>query len=162
MSFPVPVAYDLNAQKDTTIVKYNNGDQWEGLPSPAEGAGDSQIKSLKFTTVEDHTTENPLVFNLDPTDQCEILYYIEDDYTPKPNEIILGALGVHKGTSADPLKFGHILQTDSNSRYSMYSSSKAGIFTPETGEYRIPNLTGNKIPKGYTFRLMQIKTGALL
>lgn len=39
MSFPVPIEYDMNDAKDNTIVKYNNGDQWEGLPSPAEGGG---------------------------------------------------------------------------------------------------------------------------
>lgn len=159
MSFPVPVAYDLNAQKDTTIIKYNNGDQWEGLP--VIGEGDSQIKSLKFTTVEDHTTENPLVFNLDPSDRCEILYYIEGEYTPHPNEIIVGALGVYRG-GADPAKAGHMIRTNQYGAYSGVSTSNAGTFTPETGECVIPNVAGYKIPKGYTFRLMQIKTGAPL
>ncbi len=162
MGFPVPIEYNMNEAKDNTIVKYNNGDQWEGLPSPAEGAGDLQIKSLKFTTVEDHTTENPLVFNLDPTDQCEILYYIEGEYTPKPNEIIIGALGVHSGADSEPVKAGHMLRTNQYSLYSGVSTSSAGTFTPETGEYVIPNVAGYKIPKGYTFRLIQIKTGALL
>lgn len=34
MSFPVPVEYGLNDTKDNTIVKYNNGTEWEGLPDP--------------------------------------------------------------------------------------------------------------------------------
>lgn len=34
MSFPVPIEYGLNDTKDNTIVKYNNGTEWEGLPDP--------------------------------------------------------------------------------------------------------------------------------
>lgn len=39
MSFPVPVKYKLTATLDNIIVEYNNGEEWEGLPSPPDGGG---------------------------------------------------------------------------------------------------------------------------
>jgi len=49
MSFPVPIEYGLNDTKDNTIVKYNNGTEWEGLPGP-DGGGDvaEEVENIRI------------------------------------------------------------------------------------------------------------------
>lgn len=70
MSFPVPIEYGLNDTKDNTIVKYDNGSEWEGLPSPAGGGGDvdvalvnrGSISALGYTSIGQCTRQGYYTF----------------------------------------------------------------------------------------------------
>lgn len=52
MSFPVPVKYKLTATLDNIVVEYSNGQEWEGLPSPAEEGGITPTGTKQISITE--------------------------------------------------------------------------------------------------------------
>lgn len=67
MSFPVPIAYELNDELNNTKVVYNNGWIWEGLPDIPGVRPTNVLKFQEITLTEDHDSTNKIIVNLQPS-----------------------------------------------------------------------------------------------
>lgn len=152
MSFPVPVEYGMNDSKDNTIVKYNNGDQWEGLPDIPGVRPENIFKYMEIIPDQNIDINNALRIDA-PDGAFAAVVFALDSFNPNENyNIAWCGLSISNSDRSASYGYGKSLSSD--------GSYATGLFMRYSGgTLKIPSVENICLPAGLKYAIYIYRIG---